>query len=81
MVYLAIGSIDDVDYVGANKLMELADRLGTERVSLVCAEIPTSLGSFLSDSSVLEVVGSEKAFASVGAALAAFRHCTPGGLR
>lgn len=78
---LRFDSIDDVDYVGANKLMELADRLGREQVSLVFAEIPTSLGSFLSDSGVLEVVGSEKVFGSIGAALAAFRHCTPGGLR
>ena len=40
--------IDDVDDIGANKLMELADRLGREQVSLIFAEIPTSLGaSFL----------------------------------
>ena len=74
---LRFDSIDDVDYVGANKLMELADRLGREQVSLVFAEMSTSLGSFLSDSGVLEVVGSERVFASVGAALAAIKHCAP----
>jgi len=70
---LRFDSIDDVDYIGANVLMELADRLRGEQVSMVFAELSTGLRRFLSDSGVLEVVGSEKVFASVGAALAAFR--------
>lgn len=74
---LRFDSIDDVDYVAAKMLMELADRLEGERVSVVFSEVSAGLKSFLSDSGVLEVVGSEKVFGSIGAALAAFMQCTP----
>jgi MFS superfamily sulfate permease-like transporter len=71
---LRFDSIDGVDYVAAKMLMELADRMGREQVALIFAELSSELRGFLSDFGVLEVVGSDKVFASVDAALAAFRH-------
>jgi sulfate permease, SulP family len=65
-------SINDVDYVAAKMLMELADRMQSEKVALVFAELSTDVRGFLSDSGVLEAVGSDRVFASVDAALAAF---------
>jgi MFS superfamily sulfate permease-like transporter len=70
---LRFDSIEDVDYVAANMLMELADRMAREQVALVFAELPTDLAGFLSDSGVLELVGLNKVFASVDRALAAFK--------
>jgi len=69
---LRFDSIEDVDYVAANMLMELAERMGREQVALVFAEMAPDLRGFLSDSGVLEVIGLDKVFASVDAALAAF---------
>jgi MFS superfamily sulfate permease-like transporter len=71
---LRFDSIDDVDDVAAKMLMELADRMRREEVALVFAELSANLRGFLSDFGVLEVVGLDKVFASIDAALAAFKH-------
>jgi anti-anti-sigma regulatory factor len=68
--------VDDVDYVAAKMLMELADRMGREQVALVFADLSTEVEGFLSDCGVLEVVGSDKVFASIGTALASFDDLT-----
>jgi MFS superfamily sulfate permease-like transporter len=70
---LRFDSIDSVDFIAARMLMELADRMRKEEVALVFAELSADLRDFLSDSGVLEVVGSDRVFASVDAALAAFK--------
>jgi len=70
---LRFDSINAVDYIGAKMLTELADRLQKEQVALVFAELSTGLRRFLSDSDVLKAVGLDKVFASVDAALAAFK--------
>jgi len=57
----------------ARMLMELADRMRKEEIALVFAGLSADLKDFLSDFGVLEVVGSDRVFASVDAALAAFR--------
>jgi len=74
---LRFDSIDDVDCVVAKMLMELADRMAREQVALVFAEVSKEVEDFLSDFGVLEVVGSDKVFASVDAAVAVFEHFTP----
>ncbi len=70
---LRFDSINAVDYICAKMLTELADRLQKEQVALVFAELSTDLRRFLSDSDVLKAVGLDKVFASVDAALAAFK--------
>jgi MFS superfamily sulfate permease-like transporter len=68
---LRFDSIGEVDYVAAKMLMELADRMEREQVTLGFTELSPDLRSFLSDSCVLDVIGSDKVFASVHEA------CTP----
>jgi len=58
-------SIGEVDYVAAKMLMELSDRMEREQAALGFAELSPDLRSFLSDSGVLDAIGSDKVFASV----------------
>jgi MFS superfamily sulfate permease-like transporter len=74
---LRFDSIDAVDCVTAKMLMELADRMAKDQVALVFADVSKEVEGLLSDFGVLEVVGSDKVFASVDAAVAAFEHFTP----
>jgi MFS superfamily sulfate permease-like transporter len=55
---LRFDSIGEVDYVAAKMLMELADRMEREQVTLGFTELSPDLKSFLSDSGVLDVIGS-----------------------
>jgi MFS superfamily sulfate permease-like transporter len=72
---LRFGSINEVDHIAAQMLMELADRMEKQQVALVFAELSADLREFLSDSGVLEVVRADRIFASVDAALAACKLC------
>jgi len=72
---LQFSPAEDVDYIAARMLMELADRMGRQQVILVFAELSADLREFLSDSGVLEAVCADKIFASVAAALAACNPC------
>jgi MFS superfamily sulfate permease-like transporter len=69
---LRFDSIESVDYVGAKMLMELADRMRNQNITLVFTELATELSNFLSDSGVLTTIGLDKVFASVDAAIAAY---------
>jgi MFS superfamily sulfate permease-like transporter len=62
---LRFDSIGEVDYVAAKMLMELADRMEREQVTLGFTGLSPDLRGFLSDSGVLDVIGSDKVFASV----------------
>ena len=74
---LRFDSIDEVDYVAAKMLMELADRMVREQVELVFAELSPNLKDFLSDCGVLEVIGLDKVFASGDEAFTACVNLTP----
>ena len=67
---LRFDSIESIDCVGAQMLMELADRLRNQGVTLVLTELTTELKSFLSDFGVLTTIGADQVFPSVDAALA-----------
>jgi|SRR5437762_301040 len=73
---LRFDSIGEVDYVAAKMLMELADRMEREQVALVFADLSPDLRGFLSDSGVLDLIGSDKVFASVDEAFASFKNFT-----
>jgi MFS superfamily sulfate permease-like transporter len=68
---LRFNLIDDVDYVAANMLMELAGRMGRGQVALVFADVSKEVKEFLSGCGVLAAVGSDRVFASIDAAVAA----------
>jgi len=68
---LRFDAIDNVDYVAAKMLMELAERLGKKHVALVFADLSKEVEEFLSGRGVLEVVGSDKVFGSIDVAVAA----------
>jgi sulfate permease, SulP family len=74
---LRFDSVDDVDYVGAKMLMELADRMAREQVALVFAGVSKEVEDLLSDFGVVQAVGSDKVFTSIDAAVAVFEHFTP----
>jgi MFS superfamily sulfate permease-like transporter len=67
-------SIEDVDYVAANMLMELADRMSKQHVTLVFTGLCAEVKSVLSNSGVLAVIGLDRVFPSIDAALAAYEH-------
>jgi MFS superfamily sulfate permease-like transporter len=73
---LRFDAVDNVDYVAAKMLMELADRIGREHVALVFADLSKEVEEFLFSCGVLEIVGSDKVFASIDAAVAASGHFT-----
>jgi len=60
---LRFDSIGEVDYVAAKMLKELADRMERAQVTLGFTGLSPDLRSFLSDSGVLDVIGSERVFA------------------
>ena len=62
---LRFDSIGEVDYVAAKMLMELADRMEREQVTLGFTGLSPDLRGFLSDSGVLDVIGSDRVFTSV----------------
>jgi len=68
---LRFDSVESIDYVGAQMLTELADRMRNQGVALVFTELTTELESFLSDCGVLTTIGVDQVFPSVTAALAA----------
>lgn len=70
---LRFDSVGDVDWVGANMLMELSDRLQRRGAALVFAELSTKVRSILSDFGVFATIGSVKEFSSVRAARSAYR--------
>jgi sulfate permease, SulP family len=74
---LRFDSVDDVDYVGAKMLMELADRMAREQVALVFAGVSKEVEDLLSDFGVVQAVGSDKVFTSIDASVAVFEHFTP----
>ena len=67
---LRFDSIESIDCVGAQMLMELAERMRNQGVTLVFTELTTELKSFLSDFGVLTTIGVDQVFPSVDAALA-----------
>jgi MFS superfamily sulfate permease-like transporter len=62
---LRFDSMGKVDYVAAKMLMELAERMKREQVTLGFTGLSPDLRGFLSDSGVLDVIGPDKVFASV----------------
>jgi len=74
---LRFDSIDDVDYVAAKMLMELADRMAREQVALVFAGVSKEVEALLSDFGVVQAVGSDKVFTSIDAAVAVFERFIP----
>ena len=70
---LRFDSVGDVDYVGANMLMELFDRMQQRGTTLVFTELSTKVRNILSDLGVLAAIGSDKDFPSVKAAHTAYR--------
>jgi MFS superfamily sulfate permease-like transporter len=69
---LRFDSVQHVDNIAAKMLMELADRMSKQHVTLVFTELCAAVESFLSDSGVLAGIGFDKVFPSVDAALAAY---------
>jgi len=67
---LRFDSIESIDCAGAQMLMELAERMRNQGVTLVFAELTRELKSFLSDFGVLTTIGVDQVFPSVDAALA-----------
>lgn len=69
---LRFDSIESIDCVGAQMLMELAERLRNQGVTLVLTELTPEHKSFLSDFGVLTTIGVDQVFPSVDAALATY---------
>lgn len=69
---LRFDSIESIDCVGAQMLMELAERLRNQGVTLVLTELTPEHKSFLSDFGVLRTIGVDQIFSSVDAALASY---------
>lgn len=69
---LRFDSIESIDYVGAQMLMELSERMRNQGVTLVFTELTPEHESFLSDFGVLTTIGVGQVFPSVDAALATY---------
>ena len=57
---LRFDSIESIDCAGAQMLMELAERMRNQGVTLVFAELTRELKSFLSDFGVLTTIGVDR---------------------
>lgn len=66
---LRFDRLDEIDYVAAQMLMELSDRLESEGVTLVFAGLSRTVAQFLEDFGVLARIGYERVFSSAHAAI------------
>ena len=67
---LRLDRLDEIDYVAAQMLMELSDRMECEGVTLVFGGLSRAVAQFLEDFGVLATIGHERVFSSAQAAVA-----------
>jgi MFS superfamily sulfate permease-like transporter len=71
-------SVGEIDYVGAKIILELSGWLQLQRIELVFTRLSKRAKSILANSGTLTAVGSERIFASLGMAIAAYHHTSKG---
>ena len=71
-VVLECDSIGEIDYVGAQVLTELADRIASKQVKLAFAGLTAGVRGFLSDFGAFEILDRDNIFPSVDAAVNTF---------
>lgn len=70
---LQLDGIDEIDYIAAQMLMELFDRLASEGVTLILTGLSPVVVRFLEELGVFATIGHERVFSSVHAAVAGLR--------
>lgn len=70
---LRLDGIDEIDYIAAQMLMELSDRMESKGVTLILTGLSPVVARFLEEFGVLATIGHERVFSSLHDAVAGLR--------